>query len=89
MLCAVTMLGLALLSFWPIVVVVLPFLLVSFVMAFALIIISGSIAWYCLRRKILRYLAPMPFFLLPFQAIFMVTVVSIFSVWWSLALGLR
>lgn len=87
MLCAVTVLGLGLLSFWPIIVVMLPYLLMSFAMATASLIGFILIAWCCFRRKICHSLAVRAFFLLPFHAVFVVAVVSVFSLSWSIALG--
>lgn len=86
-LCILAIVSLAILSFWPVIVVALPFIFLSFTFS---CILLGFLCWIAYRYfypQVASFLGSRAFFLLPFHALFVAIVVSIFSFWWSLALG--
>ncbi len=87
LLCAAALLLLGLLSFWPVVVVVLPFVFVAVVPALVTLAALAVVLLRWRRRETVAYLGSRAFLLLPFHAVFVTVVVSVFSIWWSLALG--
>ena len=86
-LCVVALVALAVLSFWPVIVVALPFLFMSFTVASIILCVIATIVWKFFRQRAASFLGSRAFFLLPFHALFLGVVVSVFSFWWSIALG--
>ena len=86
-LCIVTLITLAILSFWPIIAISLPFLFLSFTVASILFCLIIAIVWRFYWKEATSFVGSRAFFLLPFHALFIAMVVSICSFWWSIALG--
>ena len=82
-LCVALIVTLAILSFWPLILASLPFLFLSFTLASTLLSLFIFIIWQFFRKQAVSR----AFFLLPFHALFLAVVVSIFSFWWSIAVG--
>ena len=88
-LCVLSLLSLALLSFWPVIVVALPFLLGSVAIASVVCVVAvATLSLFpTLRVMALRYFGSRAFFLLPFHAVFIAAAVSLYSLFWSIAIG--
>jgi hypothetical protein len=86
-LCVLLLLFLAVFSFWPVILAALPFIFLSFSIATFLLCFIGAILYRYFNKETKSFLGSRAFFLLPFHALFIAFIVSIFSFWWSLAVG--
>lgn len=86
-LCLLLLLSLAVLSFWPVIIPVLPFLVFTTAVSCSLMLLAACIVYQFFLPQAKSFVGSRAFFLLPFHALFIAVVVSIFSFWWSLALG--
>ena len=88
-LCMLSLLCLGLLSFWPLLVVSLPFVLGGVAVA-AVLLVAAAVSLSLLpglREEALRFIGSRAFFLMPFHAVFIAAVMSLYSLFWSLAIG--
>ena len=88
-LCACSLVGLGLLSFWPVIVVALPFLLGGVAVAICGVVAAAAAlsVFPALRHSAMRFFGSRAFFLLPFHALFLAVAVSLYSLFWSIAIG--
>lgn len=88
-LCVTCLLTLGILSFWPVVVMSLPFLVGG--AALAMLLLLGAVAtltlFPSLRAALIRFVSSRIFFLMPFHAIFITAAVSVYSLFWSFLIG--